>query len=164
MNALIVYDTKYGFTEKCVRALANKLYGKVNIIDIKHEVIKDISSYNTIIIGGPIYAGRLPKRLRRFLVDNTQILLDKKIGLFVVCSMAGANALKQLNDVFPEELCDKAIVKDCFGGQVDEDTVGFFYKLVIKMVLNADRSSTTRNNGIISKNIERFANILNNFK
>ncbi|GKX29872.1 flavodoxin [Vallitalea longa] len=164
MNVLIVYATKYGFTEKCVKALANKLYGKVNIINIQQEVIKDISSYNTIIIGGPIYAGRLPKKLRRFLVDNTQILLDKKIGLFVACSMSGENALKQLNDVFPNELCNKAVVKEGFGGEINKDKVSLFYRLIVKMVSKADNSATTRNNGIISENINRFAGIINNCK
>lgn len=164
MSVLIVYATKYGFTEKCVTQLANGLYGKVTIINIQHEVIKDISGFDTIVIGGPIYVGRLPKKLRKFLVDNTQILIDKRIGLFVACSMSGDNAIKQLNDAFPNELCDKAIIKECFGGEINKDRANFFHRLVVKMVSKADNSSTTRNNGILSENVNRFAGIINNCK
>lgn len=162
MSVLIVYSTKYGFTEKCIEVLTEKLKGEIKVVNIQHEIIKDISRYDKIIIGGPIYVGRFQKKLRRFCLDNLQILLDKKLGLFVTCSVAGDIAIKQLNDAFPNELCSKTIVKGCFGGEINKEKAKFFHRLIVKMVSKTDNSSTTRNNGMIIESINEFAGIINN--
>ncbi|WP_273327241.1 flavodoxin domain-containing protein [Vallitalea guaymasensis] len=161
MSVLIVFSTKYGFTEKCIKVLRNDLQGEVKIVNIQQEMIKDISCYDKIIIGGPIYVGRFQKKLRRFCADNLQILLDKKIGLFVTCSVGGDIAIKQLNDAFPSELCRNTIVKGCFGGEINKEKARFFHRLIVKMVSKTDSSSTHRNNGMIIESINEFAGIIN---
>jgi menaquinone-dependent protoporphyrinogen oxidase len=162
MNILIVYDTKYGFTEKCSETLRNRLEGNVDSINLRNKDMTDLSKYEMIIIGGPIYGGRISKRVRLFCSNNKKVLANKRIGLFVSCSIAGDEAVKQLENAFPKELYNIAIAKECFGGEINIDKAKFFDKLIIKMVSKSDNNSM-RNDGILFDNIEKFANNLNNY-
>lgn len=161
MSILIVYGTKYSFTEKSAKVLGNKLDEEVVLINLQKDNINDLSKYEKIIIGGPIYAGHLSKKVRQFCLDNLQILLSKKIGLYVSCSMTGDDAIKQMKNVFPEQLYNRAVAKDYLGGEINLDKAKFFDRLIIKMVSKADDNSSKRNNGICMDNVEKFADMMN---
>ncbi|WP_273327242.1 flavodoxin domain-containing protein [Vallitalea guaymasensis] len=162
MSTLIVYGTKYGFTGKCAKALENELNGSVDIINLQSESIKDLSGYEKIIIGGSIYAGQLRKNVKQFCVDNLNMLLSKKIGLYISCSMTGDDAIKQIKNAFPEALYNRAVIKDYLGGEVNLEKARFFDRLIIKMVSKFDDSTSNRNNGICMYNVKRFADAINN--
>jgi menaquinone-dependent protoporphyrinogen oxidase len=162
MSTLIIYGTKYNFTEKCAITLENKLEGKVDMINLENESINDLSNYEKIIIGGPIYAGQLRKNVRQFCMNNMNILLSKKIGLFVSCSMIGDDARKQIKNAFPEKLYNKAMVKNYLGGKVNLEKARFFDRLIIKLVSKSDNITSNRNDEICMDNIDRFADVINN--
>ena len=64
MNTLIVYSSKYGCTEKCAKLIKQELNDPADLINLKNINIKDInlSKYDKVIIGGPIYIGKIQKR------------------------------------------------------------------------------------------------------
>lgn len=158
MTTLVVYATKYGFTEQCAKVLAANLNEEVRLINIANESINDISMYKKIIIGSPIYAGMLNKKVKKFCLENLGVLLNKKVGLFVTCSTAGKEAIVQMEKAFEENLYESAVAKNYFGGKIDLDKAGFFDKLIIKMVSKADQDGVKRNDGIIVENIDEFIN------
>lgn len=86
MNTLIVYASKYGCTEKCARLLADQLTGTVELHHLKKDRAKDWSSYDTIVIGGPIYAGQIRKEVTAFCEEHMELLKQKRLGLFI-CGM-----------------------------------------------------------------------------
>ncbi|GMQ58077.1 flavodoxin domain-containing protein [Vallitalea sediminicola] len=161
MSILIVYGTKYSFTEECAKVLENKLDEEVVFINLQKDNINDLSNYDKIIIGGPIYAGQLSKKVRQFCMDNLQILLSKKIGLYVSCSMTGEEAIKQMKNGFPEQLYNRAVAKDYLGGKINLDKAKFFDRLIIKMVSKADDNSSKRNDGICMDRVGKFVDIMN---
>lgn len=134
MKTLIVYATKYGYTKKCVDILVNKLKGDVDTCNLNIEKINDLSTYENIIIGGPIYISKLPKSLRKFCRRNLEVLKTKRIGLFITCLREKEAAHNQLLTAFPQALIDVALVKDCFGGEIIYQQLNFFDRLITNMV------------------------------
>ncbi len=114
MSTLIAYATKYGFTKTCAELLAKKLDEKADICDLTGNR-PDLTGYDTIILGGSIYAGKIRKPVTRFCTENLNTLKGKKLGLFI-CGMAdGDDARKQFESSFPEELLAVAAAKESFG-------------------------------------------------
>ena len=128
-------------TEKCSKILKINLMGKLLVVNIKKDIIPDINSFDNIVIGGSIYAGRIQKEITEFCLKNANILKNKKIGIFVCCMSEGEKAISQLNSCFPNELISMAIAKEHFGGGFTFSKMNFFEKFIIKMV------SKKENNG-----------------
>lgn len=162
MRVLIVYATKYGSVEKCAKLLAEMLDDKIELINLKDNKEVDISLYNKIIIGGSIYAGRIQKEVKDFCDLNLSELQNKKIGLFICGMQEGENALNQLNTVYPQELLNKAVVKEAFGGEYQLKKMNFMEKFIVRQVAKVDTSKDVSN---ISENkIAKFAQQMNILK
>lgn len=83
MKTIVVYKSKYGYTEKYAQWLAESLG-----CDIKENAsLTDVMGYDTIIYGGGIYAGRINGV--KLIAKNLGKLAGKKLVLFAVGSNAG---------------------------------------------------------------------------
>ncbi len=116
MKTLIAYSTKYGTTKKCANLLKEKLTGEVNLADKSKSVKVDLSPFGCVIIGGPIYMGRLKKETKKFCEKNLDILSTKKIGLFVCHLEKEKNIVDIMATQFPHKLWQAAVVANGFGG------------------------------------------------
>jgi menaquinone-dependent protoporphyrinogen oxidase len=166
MKTLIVYGSKHGATEKCSKILKDKLHGEVVIINIKKEIIQDMDSFDNIVIGGSIYAGRIQKEIREFCFKNDNTLKNKKIGFFVCCMTEGEKAISQLNDSIPNELISMASAKGHFGGGFTFSKMNFLEKFIIKMVTKKQKNVVKLNMNkdilnIHEENINKFAGLMN---
>jgi menaquinone-dependent protoporphyrinogen oxidase len=171
MNTLIIYRSKHGTTGKCAAILSEKLAGAVDVHDLKLAVAPGLTKYDRVVIGGSIYAGRIQKEISEFCAQNLNLLMDKKLGLFICC-MVPNNAEMQLNNSFPQELLSNAIAKESFGGEMRLSDMNFAEKIITKIVSkvvsknNPNLPATNMKNDIsmISmENIDKFAQQLNNF-
>ncbi|MGM9929537.1 MAG: flavodoxin domain-containing protein [Bacillus sp. (in: firmicutes)] len=154
MNTLIVYASKNGTTEKCVERLAS-LLENTYVVNLE-ESLPNTLDFDTIIIGGSIHYGTLNKSVRTFLDHNLQILLTKKVGLFLCCGMA-EDVEKHFEANFPKPLLKEAIDIEYFGGEMDLDTLSGLDKLVVKMVMLTNRNLKEHPPEIINANIDRMA-------
>ena len=166
MKTLIVYATKHGCTEKCAEELSGLLEGEVNLCNLKKEPFVDISQYDVVIIGGSIYAGRIQNEVRNFCEDKMNFLDNKRIGLFICCLFEGEKAETQILSSFPKELLEKAISKQCFGGEFNLSGMNFFEKIIVRMVTKTGNESKNKDikdmpSKIISKNIRLMAETMN---
>ncbi|MBU3190263.1 flavodoxin domain-containing protein [Clostridium bowmanii] len=166
MKTLIVYGTKHGATEKCSKVLKDKLNGEVVIVNIKKDVIPDMNSFNNIVIGGSIYAGRIQKEIREFCFKNLNTLKNKKIGVFVCCMSEGEKAISQLNDSLPSELMCMATAKEHLGGGFTFSKMNFLEKFIIKMVSKKQKNPVKVNINkdvlnIHEESINKFAELMN---
>jgi menaquinone-dependent protoporphyrinogen oxidase len=92
MKNLIIYGTKFGSTKECAQILSEKI-PETTVIDAKdYMTIKDLKSYDNIIIGSNIIAERLNKYVVKFIKKNKEILSAKKVFGYIV---AGADETKQ---------------------------------------------------------------------
>ena len=82
MKTIIMYSSKYGCTEDCVKALKSKLNGECRLVNLKNVGAIDFQQYDWVIIGGSIYVGKIQKEVRLFCERNLKELLTKNITLF----------------------------------------------------------------------------------
>lgn len=94
-NVLVMYQSKYGATKKYAEWLAEKL--SCDLIKTKDANINKVIKYDTIILGGGIYASGIAGI--SFLKKNYTKLKDKKIVVFAVgASPYNEEAIKNLKE------------------------------------------------------------------
>ncbi len=135
MKTAIIYATSHGTTTKVANIIVGKLgIENCQIFNIKEEKNIDISKFEQIIIGGSIHAGNIQKSIKDFCKDNIEILLEKRIGLFVCSMYEGENAVKQLENAYSDLLRKHAKSVKILGGEFLLDKMNFFEKLIVKKV------------------------------
>jgi menaquinone-dependent protoporphyrinogen oxidase len=152
MKIGIFYATKHGCTEKCALKLKAGLPGEIELFNLKTIPKTQIDKYDTVIVGGSIHAGRIQKSVQKFCAKYLDLLLKKKIGLYICCMEKGEKAEEQLKNGFHPELLNHAKAKGCFGGAFDFDRMNFVEKAIIKKVAKIDQSIST----ISEESIQKF--------
>jgi menaquinone-dependent protoporphyrinogen oxidase len=161
MKSLIIYCSSHGTTEKAVRLLSESLRGEVLAVDLKKEKTEfNLKSFDTVIIGGSIHAGNIQRKLKQFMKDNHDTLVEKDLGLFLCCMRDGDAAIAQFNSAFPQELRKSSAAMGLFGGEFLVSKMNFFERQVVKKVdgIIEDQSKLDR------ESIMLFASKLNNIK
>lgn len=131
MKTIIVYASKYGTTEKCALLLKDKINGDVDVVNLKNEK-PNLSEYDAIIVGGPIYIGKLNKTVEAFCINNLPAMIDMKKGFFV-CHMEFEKTMQELvAKYYPKKLVDTAVATSGFGGAFYVSKMNFLYKAMIK--------------------------------
>ena len=127
-NVLICYGTRYGsageIAEKMGEILRNR-GATVKVVNLKKGKVKDLESYDLVVIGSGIQMGRWTKEPLNFLKKNYEILSGKKVALFVSCmtaakpescNQARRDYLDNIAADFPEII---PISMGLFGGLID---------------------------------------------
>ncbi len=152
MKTLIAYGTKYGCTKKIASLLSEKLSGEVDLFDLSDKGL-DLSVYDTVIIGGPLYAGRVPKHVSGFCKENTAALKGKRLGFFL-CGMGDEEtADKSFEPSFTADLISSAVSTAYLGGAYDFSKMNFPERFIVKKISGCDQSQIR----ILEENIARFA-------
>jgi menaquinone-dependent protoporphyrinogen IX oxidase len=74
MKVLIVYETKYGNTQKCAEAIGEVLKdtGKeVSVVKVDAVEADNIKDYGAIVVGSPTYASSPAKSIKKFISSLT---------------------------------------------------------------------------------------------
>lgn len=159
MNALVVYASKYGATEQIARRIAEGLGEQSTLCDV-HKEKPSLAPYDTVVLGGPIYMGMADKKLSAFLKANEQVLLQKRLGLFV----GGAtppDTPDYVEKFFSPELLNQATAVDALGGLMQKDKLNFmFRKIVEKIEQSEDGDANFVDPKIEEARIARFVEAL----
>ena len=70
MKVLIVYETKYGNTQKCAEAMGDVLKASANdvtVVKVDAVEMDSIKDYEAIIVGSPTYASSQAKTIKKFI-------------------------------------------------------------------------------------------------
>ncbi|MHB8062666.1 MAG: flavodoxin domain-containing protein [Ruminiclostridium sp.] len=135
MKSIIIYTTKYGCTEKAVKLLRSKLPADVQAFNLEKDRVPDLSLFDTVILGGPIYVGKLQKSLSSFTQNHLEELKTKRLALFVCAGeQDAAKSKEQFAAAFSQELFQYAFVREEFGGEMRTDKISFIEKLMIRLV------------------------------
>jgi len=90
LNALIVYGTRWGGTEKVSQTIGKALQDDgftVEVADAK-KAPACIEGYDLVLIGSGLSSDKWTKESIAFIEKNLSLLKTKKTALFVSCSMA----------------------------------------------------------------------------
>jgi menaquinone-dependent protoporphyrinogen oxidase len=135
MKGIIIYASKYGCTERAVKLLQSKITQGIKAVNITKEKAPDLSLYDTVILGGPIYIGKMHKAMSAYMQKNCEALKKKRLALFVCAGEQDpAIAQKQLISAFPKELYDNAVMCEIVGGELEWDKLDFMTKLMLRIV------------------------------
>lgn len=157
MNILIAYTSKYGSVFKAAQLLSDSLNENTDIINISNFPNTDISKYDTVILGGSIYMGKIQKNLSQFINSNRENLLEKNMGLFL-CAGEQYPQKKEIlfQNNFPEYILNKVLIKDILGHALYIDKINILEKILARLFKNTRESYE---DFYIDK-IENFANTI----
>ncbi len=153
MQTLIAYMSRHGCAKKSAKALRQRLPGIVDLHNIKSISQPNLAMYDLIIIGGSIHAGKIQNQVCHFCEDHLEMLLHKKLALFLCCMETGEKAEEQLRNAFPEVLRQHAMTVDIFGGEFDFSKMNFIEKYFVRKIARVNKNVST----LSSKKIDDFA-------
>ena len=154
MKVIIIYATRYGCTEKAAKLLQKKLPGAVESVNIGNEKAPDLSLYDIVIIGGPIYIGKTLKTLTDYMRQNFDVLKKKRLALFLCAGEQDPRKTDALfTGAFPEELYKTAFTREVFGGELYWEKLDFMTKLILRLV-KGKKEGYSR---LSKEKIEKFA-------
>ena len=150
MRTAIIYSSKYGTTEKVANMIAEKIRtnNDVTLISLSSTSKPDLSSYEKVILGTSIYAGRPGIKMWKFCQKHRDILQSKTIGLFI-CGMQSAKKDAELRGAYPEYLHSIVKAEDFMGGELLFEKMSFFRHRIMKRMTKADTSVSKLDNTAI---------------
>ena len=157
MKLLALYASKYGCTEDCVKYLLGKLDCESDMVNLKNGGAIDLASYDWVVIGGSVMAGRIQKEVRQFCAQNLSELLSKKVALGLCC-MAPTDAENYFKNNFPPELLAHAERAVKFGGEVRADKMSFMDRKITGLAAKLASGGDAK---ILYENIDSLADLIN---
>jgi len=132
MTYLIIYLSHHGATQKIVTEMTDRLGANNTMaVDLSIGSIPDIELFDTILIGGSIHAGRIQRRIRRFCRHHRDVLLTKRLGLFL-CFIDKVHDQSEFENAFPQELREHAIAHGLLRGELIIEKMNFIERLVLR--------------------------------
>ena len=161
MKTIIIYATKYGSTAEVAKRIKTELDEEAHLCNILTDHIPQLDAYDTVILGGSIYIGRVQKQITEYVNNHLKELLRKNIGLFLCAGEQKEDArLKELQSAFPEVLFQHAVAKEVLGYAYSFEKMKFFDKLIMKK-MKGDSISTSE---FYDSRIALFAKSLKNIE
>ncbi len=133
---LVTYATKYGSTEEVARAIAETLRESGVAVELlPARNVHSLGGYCAVVLGAPLYMGRMHGDARRFLSANRSDLMKMPIALF----MLGPVEKKEKDWVGARQQMEKEltnfpwlspVAKEILGGKFDPTKIGFPFNLI----------------------------------
>ena len=165
MKILIAYASKNGSTALCVERLVNGLDGLDVTVANLAEQAPNAAEFDMVIVGAGVHHHRFPAPVTRFLREQKDILLSKKLGLFLLCGIA-EEQVYYMEKLFDDELREHAFELSFFGGSLRYDGLSFWDKLVVwhlrSLIVESDMSEgeyIASMPGLMPENVDRMATV-----
>jgi len=160
MKTLIIYTTKYGYTEDCVKEMKSHLKGDVLTVNILTEKLSSLEAFDNVIIGGSIYMGQMQKKLKAFCENNLSSLLEKRVALFLCCGLP-ENFEQNLTSAFPSKLRENAVASECFGGELRTDKMKGPDRIISGLMKKVASDQGKKEVAQMPENIKKLASEMN---
>lgn len=136
MKTIILYESKHGCTEKCANYVKNK-----NDVDISRisTFKENITTYENVIIMGPVYMGKINKIVLDYLNKFKDELLLKQLSI-IICGMNSEGFNEMIKHNIDEVLRDHAEIL-YGGGAYYLEKLGFIQKRIVKSIAKVTQSS-----------------------
>ena len=134
-NVLVAYGTTNGSTARIAETIAEVLRKEgMTAKAMPARSVTDLGSYDAVVVGGGLYAGRWHKDTRRFIRHHNRELARRPLWLF---SSGPLDASASERDIPPVPGVKRAIVRldaeehATFGGCLEEGAKGFIARKII---------------------------------
>jgi len=149
MKILIAYGTRHGTTEACAEKLEQLIEADIDLLRLDKGAVCDLSPYDMVIIGSPVYTGRFLRQVNAFMKTHAEELVEKRIGLYICCITPLREAEKYLKDLFPDNLVSKACSLGVFGGVFDFRKMNLLERALIRRVKKVPGDMSTLSDELI---------------
>ncbi len=161
MRTLIIYASTYGFTKESVEDLKQNIRGEVTVSNVTTDNIPSLEDFDNIVIGGSIYMGQINKKLKAYCTENLSLLLKKRVALFLCCGLP-ENFKQTLENTFPKELIERAVAKECFGGELRIEKMRMIHKIITSLMKKAQAKNGSTEPVKLPQNIKKLVEVVNN--
>lgn len=135
MKKIIIYGSKYGTTKRYAVELSNKTGIKV----ISYDKARDLSTYDTIVYLGGLYAGGvlgLSKTIKSLPPNSKQTVIIVTVGLADTKDSVNTDKIKSsIRKQIPKDIYDKAKKFHLRGG-IDYQKLELKHKIMMKFLYN----------------------------
>ena len=152
MKTAVIYATKHGTTEMVAKKIQRHLLPlQVDLINLARNKQPDISSYDRIVVGSSIHAGKNQSVVQKFCAKNMPELLQKQVGLYLCC--LNENEFDQsMAYAYPEILRNHAFSVELVGGEYRTDKMNFIECFLVKKIVGVTEPQSLMNR----ENIDRL--------
>lgn len=139
MKKIIIYGSQYGTTKR----YADELSKKTGIKSLAYTEINDLSTYNTILYLGGLYAGGvlgLSKTIKQFPMGTNQTLIIVTVGLADPKVQSNTDNIKRsISKQLPSDIYSKSAIFHLRGG-IDYQKLNFIHKNMMKLLYNKTKN------------------------
>lgn len=137
MKTLIAYAGRKNTTRLMAERIAAGIPLDAEVVNLRRQTLPSLDEYDRIILGGSIVAGSVPKALKKFIEENTDQLLTKRISLFLCCLLE-KDLEQYFQNNFPEPIYSHAVEKRWLGGELIMKEHNFIVRKLLKKVIGSD--------------------------
>jgi menaquinone-dependent protoporphyrinogen oxidase len=134
-SVLVAYGTTNGSTAEIAEAVAKVLREDGLTVDVlPARSVTSVASYEAVVVGGGVYAGRWHKDARRFVRRHRRALAGRPLWMF---SSGPLDASASQRDIPPVPGVKRAMVRldarghVTFGGCLEEGAKGFIARKIV---------------------------------
>ncbi|MFF1680086.1 flavodoxin domain-containing protein [Streptomyces sp. NPDC058256] len=134
-SVLVAYGTTNGSTAQIAEAIAEVLRKDGLTVDVlPAQSVASVASYEAVVVGGGVYAGRWQKHARRFVRHHGRALAGRPLWMF---SSGPLDASASERDIPPVPGVKKAMARldarghATFGGCLEEGAKGFIARKIV---------------------------------
>lgn len=137
MTVLVAYATKYGSTREVAERIGEILRSEGHAVDVTPaDKVADLGSYSAVVLGAPLYIGKMLKDATAFLERHCVALEQLPVALFALgpvnVSDDMAEARKQFGPILEKMEWFKPVTVEMFVGKFDPAALRGLDKLVTK--------------------------------
>jgi menaquinone-dependent protoporphyrinogen oxidase len=136
---LVAYASKTGSTTEIAQAIAKELQAAGHVVDITEVgAVTSLSGYNAVIIGGPVYMGKMMGEVGKFVRRHYNDLKDLPVAGFIVglgpVSKEPASIMQAEKVLLAALDPLKPVAVTAFAGRLDPEKLSWFQKWITKNV------------------------------
>jgi menaquinone-dependent protoporphyrinogen oxidase len=139
-RVLVAYASKYGSTGGVADAIGKELCSRevaADVLLVKN--VRNISSYQAVVIGSAIYMGKWMSEAVDFIKENRDVLRQVPVAYFLVCmNLAQPTEKKRAEVLSYTDPILKAVPEikpvgiGAFAGALDYNNLSWIYKKILK--------------------------------
>jgi len=136
---LVAYATKHGSTAGIAELLGKELTAAGLVVEVKElKNVQSPAGYDAVVIGGPIYMGRVMADVKKFIGRHQDKLTAMPVAAFVAGLSPASKDEKEI-EAARTALADaiaplQPVASALFAGSLDPEKLGFIERKMIGMV------------------------------
>jgi len=136
---LVTYASKKGSTTEIAQAIAKELHAAGHVVDVTETgAVTSPAGYNAVVIGGPVYMGKMMGEVGKFVKRHYNELKDLPVAGFIVglgtVSKDPASIMNAEKVLMAALAPLQPVAVTAFSGRLDPQKLSWFQNWITKNV------------------------------